>query len=296
MTNPVLEGSSSRLKSAEADVQKQPVSSLRVTVWGEPVRFSDNPRLRKLQEGYHASTLANYPDGLHEVIATALRSKLGAAANVQVATLDDPDQGLSQSILDETDVLVWWSHTRNDELRAEAAKRVCERIQGGGMGFVPLHSALESKPFLTLMGTSCRMERWRQGPDYEAVWTVAPAHEISAGVPAVFVIPEEEMYCEYFDIPTPDELVFISSFAGGEVFRSGCCFYRGKGRIFYFRPGHEAHPTFHQVEVQQILANAVRWAYTPSPSTGIFRHGWEEKEGEPAWFLGQLSGGGDGAE
>jgi trehalose utilization protein len=128
------------------------------------------------------------------------------------------------------------------------------------------------------------MERWRQGDDAEAVWTVKPSHAIAQGVPPVFVIPREEMYAECVDIPEPDELVFISSFSGGEICRSGCCSHRGKGRIFYFRPGHEAHPTFHQPEVRRVVANATQWAYSPVLSPAIFDETWEVKQGEVGWF------------
>jgi len=68
------------------------------------------------------------------------------------------------------------------------------------------------------------------------------------------------MYGEHFDIPDPDELLFISWFEGGEVFRSGAVWHRGRGRIFYFRPGHETYPIFHNTEVLKVLANGVRWA------------------------------------
>ena len=76
------------------------------------------------------------------------------------------------------------------------------------------------------------------------------------------------MYGEHFDIPQPDELVFVSWFEGGEVFRSGCCFYRGRGKIFYFRPGHETYPIFYQPEVLHVISNAVQWA-APSGGPGV---------------------------
>jgi trehalose utilization protein len=127
------------------------------------------------------------------------------------------------------------------------------------MGLVVLHSGHYSKIFRRLMGTTCSL-RWREADDREVVWTVSPAHPIAAGLPAAFILPAEEMYGEFFDLPQPDELVFISSFTGGEVFRSGCCFHRGWGRIFYFRPGHETYPTYHQPEVRRVIANGVLWA------------------------------------
>jgi trehalose utilization protein len=147
-----------------------------------------------------------------------------------------------------------------DELAAQVQQRVLD-----GMGLLVLHSGHLSKPFTRLMGTRCNL-RWREGDDAEHVWTIAPAHPIAEGVPPVFTVPRQEMYGEYFDIPAPDQLVFLSTFTGGEVFRSGCCFLRGKGRVFYFSPGHETYPVYHQAEVRRVLVNGVRWAYTERPS------------------------------
>ena len=59
--------------------------------------------------------------------------------------------------------------------------------------------------------------------------------------------------------------MLVSWFAGGEVFRSGCCFNRGHGRIFYFRPGHETYPTYYDENVIRVITNAVRWC---APTAG----------------------------
>jgi trehalose utilization protein len=260
---------------------------MQVTVWSEDLRLSDDPYVRSLQDNYAEAMYANYPDGVNEVVADGLRRCLGDRATVRTARLDEPMHGLGKDELDSTDVLVWWSHIRNDLLSDEVAERIYQRVLEG-MGFIALHSTIESKPFLRLMGTTCTIARWRQGDDWEALWTVNPGHRIARGVPPVFVIPNEEVYAEYFDIPQPDELVFISSFEGGEVCRSGCCFFRGNGRIFYFRPGHEAHPTYHQPEVQQVIANAVEWAYIPAPSLPLQEYYTADvaaKEGPLGWFV-----------
>jgi trehalose utilization protein len=236
-----------------------------VTVWGEALEH-EKPAAKRI-----------YPDGIHEAIGLALRAELGDAARVRTATLDSPEHGLSSEVLEETDVLAWWGHRANEAVEDAVADRVVQQVLDG-MGLVVLHSSHLSKPFLRLMGTRCSL-RWRNDAEREVVWTVAPTHAIAEGVPPVFVIPEHEMYGEYFDIPPPEELVFISSFTGGEVFRSGCCWTRGKGRIFYFSPGHETFPVYHQHEVKRVLANSVRWARRRSSpvETGSSPHapsGW----------------------
>ena len=217
---------------------------LGVTVWSEGLKQPDAKQI--------------YPDGIHEAIAASLRVELGAAAAVRTASLADREHGLTSDVLESTDVLAWWGHRAHEVVDDEAVDRVVQHVLDG-MGLLVLHSSHDSKPFRRLMGTRCSL-RWRNDAEREVVWTVAPTHAIAEGVPPAFVIPAHEMYGEYFDIPPPEELVFISSFAGGEVFRSGCCWTRGKGRIFYFSPGHETFPVYHQPEVRRVLANAARWA------------------------------------
>ena len=236
---------------------------MRVTVWGEgfldlaslggqppPLKYTD----------YAEVARRIYPEEVHGAIAGGLREVLGSAAEVQTASLDDPESGLGQELLEGTDVLVWWSHVKEHLIPDPAVERVRERILRQGMGLVALHSGAQSRVFRSLMGTRCGTSGWRQSDDWEAIWTVSPGHPIARGLPPVFVLPTEEVWCEPFDIPEPDELVFLSTFRGGEVFRSGCCYRRGRGRIFYFRPGHESHPTYHLPEVLRLLANAVSWA------------------------------------
>lgn len=226
---------------------------IRVTVWTENVQERTQDEVMKV-----------YPDGMYSAIADGLRERLGADVEVRTATLDQPGQGLPPEVLDSTDVLTWWGHVAHGEVEDSLVDRVQARVLTG-MGLIVLHSGHYSKPFRRLMGTSCSL-RFREAGERELVWTVAPQHPIAQGLPIGFAIPEQEMYGEYFDIPAPDELVFISSFAGGEVFRSGCCFRRGKGKVFYFSPGHETHPVFFQPEVRTVIANAVRWAYTEKPA------------------------------
>ena len=219
--------------------------SIRATVWNEFRHERKDPEVTAI-----------YPRGIHETIAAALRAEGGL--QVRTATLDEPEHGLGGDVLANTDVLLWWGHMAHEEVSDAVAARVQARVLEG-MGLVVLHSAHMSKPFTRLMGTSCLL-RWREAGEKERLWVVEPGHPIVDGIGPYFEIPHEEMYGERFDIPAPDATVLISWFAGGNVFRSGCCFTRGKGRIFYFRPGHETFPTYLQPEVQRVIRNAVKWA------------------------------------
>jgi trehalose utilization protein len=215
-----------------------------VTVWNEYRHERENPAVAEV-----------YPEGIHEAIAEGLDA---AGFGTRTATLDDPEHGLTGEVLDDTDVLTWWGHRAHDEVSDDVVARVTNRVLDG-MGLLVLHSGHYSKPFRRLMGTSCAL-KWREAGERERLWTVEPGHPIAAGLPESFVVPEAEMYGERFDVPRPESLVFTSWFEGGEVFRSGCCYTRGAGRIFYFRPGHETYPIYYQGEVRRVLANAVRWA------------------------------------
>jgi len=218
--------------------------SLRVTVWNEYRHETSDPEVAKI-----------YPKGIHTVIAEYLRAE---GMSVGTATLDEPEHGLTQHVLDETDVLLWWGHMAHQEVRDEIVERVQQRVLNG-MGLIVLHSGHFSKIFRKLMGTTCNL-KWREIGEKQRVWVVEPGHPIAEGLGEYFEVPHAEMYGERFDIPAPDTLVFVSWFQGGEVFRSGCCYHRGKGNIFYFQPGHETYPTYYQPEVMQVIKNAVRWA------------------------------------
>ena len=215
-----------------------------VTVWNEFRHERTDPNV-----------VAVYPHGIHATLAEGLARP---GLMVRTATLDEPEQGLPETILDTTDVLIWWGHLAHDEVSDALVDRVHQRILAG-MGLIVLHSGHSSKIFRRLMGCSCSL-KWREADDRERLWVTAPGHPITEGVGEYFDIEREEMYGEFFDIPQPETLVFVSWFTGGEVFRSGCCYTRGRGRIFYFRPGHETLPTYHHPVVQRVIANAVRWA------------------------------------
>jgi trehalose utilization protein len=227
--------------------------STRVTVWNEYRHEKTHEEVQKV-----------YPKGLHAPIGDFLKSQ---GCKVHVATLDEPEHGLTESVLAETDVLTWWGHMAHNEVKDEIVDRVQRRVLEG-MGLLVLHSGHHSKIFKRLMGTTCNLN-WREIGEKERVWVVEPGHPIVDGLGDYFEIPHEEMYGERFDIPSPDTLVLISWFAGGEVFRSGCCYHRGKGKVFYFRPGHETLPTYYLPEVLKVIGNAVKWL-TPtagSPNT-----------------------------
>jgi trehalose utilization protein len=228
---------------------------LRVLVWGENVHERENPVVREI-----------YPKGLHTTIAEGIAEK--DEFEVRSATLQDPEHGLTADALASTDVLIWWGHAAHGRVNDETVQRVVARVWEG-MGFIPLHSSHYSKPFLRLMGTSCSLT-WREAGEKERLWVCNPAHPIVRGIDRYFEIENTEMYGEPFAIPTPDEIVFISWFEGGEVFRSGCTWKRGNGKIFYFRPGHETYPIYYHPMVRLVLRNAIKWA-APDSETWIDR-------------------------
>lgn len=219
---------------------------MKVTIWNENLHEQSNSRVTEL-----------YPGGIHGYLKTVLECD---DIEVRTATLDMPEHGLTEEVLADTDVLLWWGHMGHARVSDEIVDRVQKAVLGG-MGLVVLHSGHHSKIFRRLMGTTCNL-KWRDGAR-ERVWIVKPNHPIAKGVEDGFLLEEEEMYGEAFDIPNPDEVVFIGWFNGGEVFRSGCTFTRGNGKIFYFQPGHETNASYQNKNVQQVIKNAVRWACPP---------------------------------
>jgi trehalose utilization protein len=222
---------------------------IRAVVWNEFVHERENETVRAI-----------YPDGIHAAIAGALNADEGIDA--ATATLDQPEHGLPADRLRDTDVLLWWGHKAHGAVDDAIVDRVVQRVHEG-MGLIVLHSGHFSKPFIRLMGTPCSL-RWREAGERERLWAVNLAHPIMQRVGDRIELPNEEMYGEPFLVPEPLETVMISWFEGGEVFRSGLTYQRGAGRIFYFRPGHETYPTYHNPTIQQILRNAVHWACNPA--------------------------------
>ncbi len=233
------------------------MDTIRVTVWNEFVREQTNPDVKRL-----------YPQGIHGTLAAALKTH--PELQVRTATLREPEHGLTEEVLAQTDVLTWWGHAAHDEVSEEVAARVQARVIEG-MGLVVLHSGHLSKPFVRLMGTSCHL-CWREAGERERVWVVNPGHPIARGIDRFIELENSECYGEPFGIAPPDEQVFISWFEGGEVFRGGNCWVRGSGRIFYFSPGHETYPIYHNPLIQRVIYTAVHWARPQGVKAGAPRH------------------------
>ena len=223
------------------------MSVVRATVWNENVHEVMEPHIMPF-----------YPDGIHGAVASALREQLGDTVEVRVATLDQPEHGLTEEALAATDVLFCWCHLAHDRVDDAVVDRVHRHVLGG-MGLVALHSGHFSKIFTRLMGTTCSLA-WRDDGDREAVWTTAPGHPLTRGVPSPLVLDAHETYGEHFDVPEPEETVFVSAFSGGEAFRSGLVYRRGRGRIFYFSPGDQKYPVYRHPDVRRVLGNAATWA------------------------------------
>ena len=234
--------------------------------------MSDKPRVTVWNEFRHEKSHKEvadvYPDGIHNAIADYLKEQ---GLSVKTATLDEPEHGLTEEVLDNTDVLTWWGHMAHGEVSNEIVERVKARVLDGKLGLVVLHSGHFSKIFKSLMGTTCNL-KWHEIAEKERIWVVEKSHPIAAGLPDYFELEHEEMYGEHFGIPAPDELVFLGWFQSGYVFRSGCCFYRGNGRIFYFQPGHETYPNFFNENVRKVIYNAVNWAAPKFQAPPLYGH------------------------
>ena len=217
---------------------------IKVTVWNENAHEKILPLVTEI-----------YPGGIHEEVARILKEC--DDVEVRTATLDMPECGLPDEVLNDTDVLIWWGHMKHPDVPDELVAKIKRRVHLG-MGFIALHSAHHSKIFKSLMGTECYL-RWKEN-QFERIWNINPAHPIAEGIPSCFVLPEEEMYGEFFDIPAPESIVFLGWYKGGEVFRSGCCWTRGAGKIFYWQPGHETNKAFLNPYCRKVIQNAVHWA------------------------------------
>lgn len=217
---------------------------LNIVIWNEYRHEKSDPHVA-----------AMYPNGIHGCIKQFLEDD--ETLDITLAALDDPDQGISDELLEKTDVLFWWGHMAHGEVNDTLVEKIRQRVYQGKMGLIVLHSGHHSKVFKSVVGATGNLS-WGENQK-EIMWNLMPSHPIAAGIPDHFLIPDEELYCEPFYIPQPDALVFGGWYEGGYIFRSGCCFLRGAGKIFYFQPGHETCPSFYNPYVQQILKNAVKW-------------------------------------
>ena len=222
------------------------MKNVKVTVWNEYRHEKSEEEIRKV-----------YPEGIHTAIASYL--KTFDELEVRTATLDEPEHGLTDEVLQSTDVLLWWGHMAHHEVSDDIVEKIYNRVLEG-MGIIVLHSGHASKIFKKLMGTATDKLKWRDKGEKERLWVVAPNHPIVEGIEEFIELEKEEMYGERFEIPDPEKLIFISWFEGGEVFRSGCCYERGRGKVFYFRPGHEAFPVYYNPNILRVIKNAVLWA------------------------------------
>ena len=221
------------------------MKTINVTIWNEFRHEKTEDEVKAL-----------YPDGIHAFIKSFL--DMNEDMNVRTACLDDPDQGLPDALLEDTDVLLWWGHMAHREVKDELVEKIKSRVFTGKMGFIPLHSAHKSKPFAAILGTNGNLSWGRN--QKEIVWNMLPAHEIAAGIPDHFLLESEELYSEPFFIPQPDELIFGAWFEDGHIMRAGATFYRGAGKVFYFQPGHESCRAYYHPCVQRVITNAIRWA------------------------------------
>lgn len=232
---------------------------IKVTVWNEYRHERKDENIGRV-----------YPQGIHNQLASFLRE---AGMEVQTATLDEPEHGLTNEVLEYTDVLIWWGHGAHQEVSEEIVDRVHRRILQG-MGLVALHSAHMSKIFMKLMGTGCNL-KWREAGEKERLWVMDPSHPIAEGIGECIELEHEEMYGAHFDVPSPDELVFVGWFEGGNIFPSGSTYRRGNGKIFYFQPGHESYPTYYHPDIQRVIVNAVRWCEPTPRSYPVYGHSRE---------------------
>ena len=242
---------------------------IRVLIWNEYVHELKDEHVAKV-----------YPEGIHKCLGEFLGKD--EELEISYAWLEkDENCGITPEILENTDVIIWWGHMAHKRVPDHVATMVQEAVLSG-MGAIFLHSGHHSKPFRALLGTPCDLT-WRESSDSETLWVIEPSHPITRDIDRYFILPREETYGEPFVIPTPDKLLLIGAYSGGEVFRSGCLWDRGNGKIFYFQPGHETFPTFYDPNVQSIIRNAVHFVaptYRCAPSCPHVR-----KIGDPAGYV-----------
>ena len=156
-------------------------------------------------------------------------------------------------------MLVWFGHTKHGEVTDASVARIKKHVEERGMGFLGLHSTHFAKPYKALMGTECSWRAYVEDGKPAKILVADETHPIAKGVEP-FIIAREEWYGEPYQVPTPDAVVFVGVYTDNrEVARDGLTWTVGKGRVFYWRPGHETYPIYHMPEVLHIRENGVRW-------------------------------------
>jgi trehalose utilization protein len=202
-----------------------------------------------------------YPQDINTAIAEGLQPLKGW--DVATASINETDQGLPEDVLNGASVLIWWGHERHGDVKDELVARIVKRVHDDGMGFIATHSAHYSKALKAILGTPCG---WKGGyvDDGSKVELVvkAPGHPIAHGVKN-FELPHTERYGDPFEVPTPETLIFdgIYTLPNGTTqnAQQGMVWTIGKGRVFYFQPGHEGYPIYFQEPIRQIFRNGVQW-------------------------------------
>ncbi len=221
-------------------------ASRRVVVWAEGTAPDDKV----------------YPQDVNTAIAEGLK-QLGSRWQIEIAGLKDPEQGCSADSLQRCDVLIWWGHKKHGEVKDECVDRIVRRVRDEGMGFISLHSSHFAKPNKRLMNTACSWGAYVIDGCKLKVVVRQPGHPIAKGLKD-FILPQVERYSEPYAVPDPEavpfEGVYVYPDGKEEKTRVGLCWTIGKGRMFYFAPGHETYRDFYLEEVRRLLANAVEWA------------------------------------
>jgi trehalose utilization protein len=231
------------VRAAETTAEK----TRRVVVW------SENTAPKKV-----------YPHDINAAVAEGLAPLKDKGWEIVTASIGDPEQGVPPASLNKTDVLMWWGHQRHGQVTDEHVQQIVKRVKNGGMGFIALHSAHFSKALKALLGTNCG---WKGGyvEDGSKLEMIVQdkEHPIAKGIHD-FSIPHTERYTEPFECPKPDAVVFggiyIRPDGSKEESRQGLAWNIGKGRVFYFQPGHETYPIFFDANIRKLLCNAVEWA------------------------------------
>lgn len=223
------------------------MDKIRVTVWSEGIDAELEPR-----------AIALYPDDINTYLAGFLKGN--ADFEVRCRDISQPENGMGQDIIDGTDVLLWWSHLYDDQVSDEVVDRIVDAVLDGKMNLALLHAGIHSKIGTKLLGKNSTTGKYREVGEMERMWVIDRGHPVVAGLEKEYLeFPDSEMYGEPYGMPTPDEIVFISWFEGGEVLRSGVSWHKGAGRVFYLAPGHEEFPVYANPELQKVMANMIRW-------------------------------------